>query len=126
MKVISNQNDLTSEDALNVFESNTDLIIFENKGIEIDISVSGIYKKFTGFGHYKLSVELQKNDGSYDSITLSRTTTNMSIVDEWVDETYFENEDSWFDSPNHLMKHVFDYVIENNTDEIIDWLKREK
>ena len=43
MNVISNQLDLTSEDALKVFEENG----FEN----IDVSIYYMSKKFTGYGH---------------------------------------------------------------------------
>ena len=122
MKIISNQLDLTNEDALKVFEENG----FE----DVDLSIYCMSKKFTGYGHYSLSVEVQKNDGSYDTINLSRTTTHMSIVDEWnEDESYFENGNScWFDSANHVMRYVLDFIIgyEPNTELLNEWVKGEE
>jgi len=54
---------------------------------------------------------------SNDDITLSKTTTNSNLIDDWNEtEDYFEGGNgNWYESNNEVMKAAFETIIENDT-----------
>jgi len=92
----------------------------ENKSLIFD----HLIKSFEGSGHYKVSLDVTERK-NYETITLSRTITDMSIVDEWnYDEEDFKSPSAWYDSEEQLFCHVFDLIMtDDNKQKLVEWVK---
>lgn len=66
---------------------------------------------FSGYGHYRVEVELQ-SEATGDYHKFSATTTDMVAIDEWKETENLEDG----------YKILFDCIEYAITDEIIEWL----
>lgn len=105
----------------NLTDENIEKILIENDILKNNLTIESLSKKFTGYGHYEISVYI--TDNSHNSIDLKVITTDMSIIDEWnKDDCYFENEESWFESGEAVMNRAFEIIVQNNIEELNEFI----
>lgn len=75
-----------------------------------------IYKRFTGYGHYKITLVVE--DSSCKEYEFSETTTDMQAVDDWDEQTDDYPETGAIELAGRIIDH-------RNLDVDIERLKRQ-
>jgi hypothetical protein len=76
--------------------------------------IKTLSKKFTGYGHYKLSVII-------DGVEYSKTTTNIRAIDAAFDDMYDDddNSDRIYTSQKHAQETLIREILDANKKEIL-------
>ncbi len=99
-------------------------VLSENGFEGVAVSIYAMGHNFKGHGHRNLWAEFY-NEGN--SLTLTRTTTNMQLTDAWGDDDQTV-EGACYESQEEVMKTALDYIIssEYNSELLEEFLNPEE
>lgn len=126
---INNYNNYISNEAVSAMFNDISIDPQFNFDKEVTISLWHLSKTVSGYGHWRIAVELELNERK---LTISTTTTDSMAIDDYnsedgdMDGDYNEETEEWDDDAEERrprgFRNLLSECIQDNEQEIIDFI----